>query len=313
MNLRPSSKTEIAGFLAAANARRARIGTLDLRAMNRVLEYTPEDLTVTVESGVTLGQLQRLLGGKRQWLPVDPPNPESVTIAELIGGNTSGPRRFGFGTVRDHLIGLQVVLADGRLVRSGGRVVKNVAGFDVMKLFVGGGESLGIIVEAAFKLLPLPEAERFVMRRCGSVEDASAAIERVINSPLTPSVLDLHNVGQQDGSLAVVLGFSGTTEEVEWQLSRAAEMDFRDTATLGYEETFWRESSAPHRVSVLPSRITEVIRQLGSTSFVARAGNGVIYHRGNPGPSATSGESWLGRRLKDTFDPNGILSAMPGS
>ena len=119
-------------------------------------------MTATVETGITLAEFQRQTGKCGQWLAIDPPNPETATIADIINDNTSGPRRFGCGTIRDYLIGLTVVLADGTIIHSGGKVVKNVAGYDLMKLFVGAQGTVGVVVEATFKLRPLPESEQFV-------------------------------------------------------------------------------------------------------------------------------------------------------
>ncbi len=314
MNLRPTNKDEVAGLLAAAHVKRARIGRLNLGAMCRVLEHTPEDMTVTVEAGITLAALQQQLAPRRQWLPMDPPLADRLSISDLISGNASGPRRFGFGTVRDHLLGVQVALADGRLVRSGGKVVKNVAGFDVMKLFVGGEGSLGIIVEATFKLLPLPDTEHFVARRCDSVTEARRISDAVLDSPLTPSVLDLHNVGCEPGDFQVVAGFSGAYEDVDWQLAQASGLGFIESTTLDYERVFWNQPAATvRRHSVLPSRVTEVIGELGGMEFVARAGNGIVYHRGSASTPAASSTGALARRLKETFDPNGVLPSITGA
>jgi FAD/FMN-containing dehydrogenase len=281
---------------------------VDPGASDRILEHTPEDMTVTVEAGVTLANLQATLAQRGQWLPIDPPHADGLSIARLLSTNASGPRRYGFGTIRDHLIGLQVALADGRLVRSGGKVVKNVAGFDLLKLFVGARDSLGLIVEATFKLLPFPETEHFVRVMCHTPEDCRRVIDSVLESNLTPTVLDCHNAGAGQAGAFVVLGFAGTYEEVDWQLSQAAALGFTESATLDHERAFWNETApAVHRLSVLPSRVTEALRELGHVGFVARAGNGVIYHRGgSPSPVQTLPAALL-RRVKDIFDPNRIL------
>ncbi|HIG81295.1 MAG TPA: FAD-binding oxidoreductase, partial [Verrucomicrobiales bacterium] len=105
--------------------------------MGELIEHVPEDMTATVQAGMSLGDFQTQLAQQNQWLPVDPPCPADRSIGALLAGNTTGPRRFGFGTVRDWLIGIAVVLPDGRLIRNGGKVVKNVAGFDLCKLFIG--------------------------------------------------------------------------------------------------------------------------------------------------------------------------------
>src|SRR5262249_27524736 len=139
-----------------------RISGFDLAALNRLLEHKAEDMTCRVEAGMTLADLQRALADRGQWLPLDPPCADRLSIGALLAASPSGPRRFGYGTVRDYVIGLTAVLADGRVIHSGGNVVKNVAGYDLMKLFIGSRGSLGVITEVTFKLRPIPEVETFV-------------------------------------------------------------------------------------------------------------------------------------------------------
>ncbi|HWF18925.1 MAG TPA: FAD-binding oxidoreductase, partial [Verrucomicrobiae bacterium] len=288
----------------------------------KILEHTPEDLTATIEAGITLVALQNELARHRQWLSVDPPHPKRLTIAELIDRNLSGPRRFGYGTVRDHLIGIKVALADGTIIHSGGKVVKNVAGYDLMKLFIGARGSLGTVLETTFKLRPLPEMERFVQTRCETLEQADKAIEMVMHSDLAPVVLDLVNAecgmrSAESGTMSsgikvysLVLGFAGTREEVEWQLERAKELGFDEPASLEYEEKFWNETTPTHRMSVLPSKIVEALRSLNSP-FVARAGNGVIYHGGRVTQRKEELPLELMRRVKAAYDPKNLLPQMP--
>jgi len=315
MTFRPANKEELAASLRTASQRQVRIESPDLGALHRILEHTPEDMTVTVEAGITLAALQSSLAQRDQWLPIDPPNPGVLTIADLLSTNASGPRRFGYGTIRDHLIGLQVILADGRLIRSGGKVVKNVAGYDLLKLFVGANDTLGFIVEATFKLLPIPESEHFVCARPGSLDDCRRLIESTLDSELTPVVLDCHNTSDR-GEFFVVLGFAGTYEDVDWQLGRASKLGFTEPATLDYERQFLAQTAAkPYRLSVLPSRLTETIGQLGDVRFIARAGNGVIYHHGEFSPSAPTpspqSPAVLLRNLKAIFDPGHVLPDLP--
>src|SRR5712692_7088567 len=173
-------------------------------------------MTVVVEAGISLEALQKKLATRGQWLPIDPPRPEATSIGDVLNANASGPRRFGYGTVRDYLIGIKVALADGRVIKAGGKVVKNVAGYDLCKLFVGSQGSLGVIVEATFKLRPLPEAEQFVQARCESVDKAGQMVDAVLESDLVPVVLDLHNVSTFNSRSAndycVVLGCAGSRE-----------------------------------------------------------------------------------------------------
>ncbi len=311
MIVTPSHAEHLAQTLAGAFARKEKIERVELGALNRIVEYTPEDMTVTVEAGLTLASLQTELARHRQWLPVDPPHPERVTMGELIDANASGPRRFGYGTIRDFLIGIRVALADGRIIHSGGKVVKNVAGYDLAKLFIGGRGSLGVVIETTFKLRPLPEMERFVQAACPSLEQVEKLIEAVFQSEITPMVLDLYRLPSTGGASILVLGFAGTREEVEWQLAKVAELGVKEPSPFDYEAKFWADISPVNRLSVLPSTIVAAIRSLENVSFVARAGNGVIYHHGAAAPRNGALPLELIRRVKDTFDPNRILPELP--
>jgi glycolate oxidase FAD binding subunit len=318
MSLQPHSIPELCDALAAANQAGRPLHHWNLAALAAVVEHKPEDMTATVQAGCTLATLQKTLAVHGQWLPMDPPAPQTLTIGALLALNASGPRRFGHGTIREHLIGLTAVLADGRLIHSGGKVVKNVAGYDLMKLFVGSRGTLGIIVEATFKVLPRPGAEHIVRASCDSLDHAGALIERVLASPITPVVLDLHNLADDGLSASprchVVLGFAGTEREVEWQAQQAAGMGFDQPADLSYDGVIrcaGDSDAALHTRSVLPSRLIGTLRELGSVPFVARAGNGVIHHRGGPAPAQTDLPLALMRRVKDTFDPQHILPPLP--
>ncbi|MFM1770163.1 MAG: hypothetical protein RJA22_2692 [Verrucomicrobiota bacterium] len=312
MTLHPDSAEALASQVRATPPG-TRLASVRLDRLARVLEHSPEDLTVTAEAGCTLAALQAALASRGQWLPIDPPRPEQLTLAALLDTNASGPRRCGHGTIREHLIGLRVVLPDGRLIRSGGKVVKNVAGYDLLKLFVGARGSLGLIVEATFKLLPLPEAEAFVQRPCASLDEAEARLADLLDSPLTPTVLDLHQAGPGQPP-TLVLGVSGPREAVDWQLAQAARLGFTEPGSLDHETRFHDPAqAAPQSCSVAPSRLIATLRALGPAPFVARAANGLILHRqpgqrpaANPDPAVAA----LSRRLKEIFDPHGLLPAL---
>jgi glycolate oxidase FAD binding subunit len=318
----PANKSELCAALAAAHRERRPVAGFDLTRFNRVLWHTPEDMTVKVEAGITLHELQQVVRQGRQWLPIDPPHPEHLTIAQLLAANASGPRRFGHGTIRDHLIGLQVALADGRLASSGGNVVKNVAGYDLMKLFIGARHSLGFAVEATFKLLPLPPAEAFLQTASIPIEEVERLTSAVLDSDLVPTVLDWHGEAASDGRdvtsgtaaaaarARLVLGFAGTTEDVRSQIELATRLGVSLPATLDYEAKFWAEhGSEAHSLSVLPSRLRAAFQELGAVPFVARAGQGLIHYVGpKPAPPELGeGVRALARRVKAVFDPNGIL------
>ena len=307
---KPATVAGLQAFVGAAHERSQKISRCDLSGLNRLLEHTAEDMTAIVQAGMILTDFQNELRKHGQWLPIDPPNPERLTVGALLATNVSGPRCFGYGTIRDYLIGIAVVLPDGRLVHSGGKVVKNVAGYDLMKLFIGSHGSLGVIVEATFKVLPRAEIESFVELKC-ELDQASTLVETVLDSYLRPVVLDLHNGSRVDHSLSLVLGFAGTEEDVNWQLSQAAEFGIREPASLEYERAFFAETTPFAKTSVLPSRIFEIIRSVEGAPFVARCGNGIIYHRGGCAAVLPDRPIHLEDRLKAAFDPNHILPALP--
>lgn len=308
MTLTPSNVGELQTSLRAAFQRGERVDAVELAAFNRVLAHVPEDMTVTVEAGVTLAALQQHVARAGQWLPIDPSSADRLTVAELLMRNPSGPRRGGYGTIREHLLGLNVVLADGRLVHVGGKVVKNVAGYDLCKLFVGSRGTLGVAVEATFKLRPLPEVEQFVQLRCATLDDAGRAIERVLDSDLTSVVFDLHRLSTLNYQLSTILGFAGTRAEVDWLLARAAGLGFTEPATLDYEAEFWRGGAGDvHSQSVLPSKLIETAQGLGAVPFVARVSNGSIVYRGGLAPAKASVPTELIRRIKAAYDPKGIF------
>jgi glycolate oxidase FAD binding subunit len=133
---------------------------LSLSRLNQVVEYEPSDLTAIVQAGKTLADFQRDLAEHSQSLALDPPSAQEATIGGILAVNASGPSRHAYGTARDLILGIRAVQADGRIIKAGGRVVKNVAGYDLSRLFIGSLGTLGIIVEASFRLAPVPTAER---------------------------------------------------------------------------------------------------------------------------------------------------------
>jgi glycolate oxidase FAD binding subunit len=145
---------------------------LCLSRLSEVVEYEPADLTVTVQAGKSLAEFQRLLADSGQFLPLDPPLGPEATIGGILAVNASGPSRHAYSTARDLILGIRAVQADGRIIKAGGRVVKNVAGYDLSRLFIGSLGSLGVIVEASFKLVPLPRTERTAVVFLPSAQEA---------------------------------------------------------------------------------------------------------------------------------------------
>ena len=163
---------------------------LDTGRLNRVIDHDPANLTVTVESGITLTGLQSSLSAQRQFVPVDPPFPERSTVGGIVAGNLNGPRRSYYGSVRDLVIGMKVSLISGERIKAGGKVVKNVAGYDMCKLFVGSLGTLGVITEVTLRLAPLPESSETALAS-GTLAQAQKFADELLHSPLLPAAVVL--------------------------------------------------------------------------------------------------------------------------
>ncbi|MBX5490674.1 MAG: FAD-binding oxidoreductase [Chloroflexi bacterium] len=166
---------------------------LDVRALAHVLHYEPADLTLSVQAGITLAAIDRLLGEHGQRLSLDGARPEHATLGGIVAANLAGPRRLRYGTARDALIGVCAALTDGTLAHGGGRVVKNVSGYDMMKLFLGSLGTLGVLVELNFKVLPRPAREVALalgFETAGAALDAVAALLDSVLQPVAAIVLD---------------------------------------------------------------------------------------------------------------------------
>ena len=163
---------------------------LSLRRLNAMLKYTPEDLTCAAQAGMTLADLQTALAVNGQMLPLDPAYADRVTLGGILATHASGPRRHGYGTIRDFCIGLDAAYVDGTVAKAGGMVVKNVTGFDLMKMHLGALGTLGVLTRLNFKLLPKPAAERTLVIQCARAEVAFAFAARIVASPLMPMALE---------------------------------------------------------------------------------------------------------------------------
>jgi FAD/FMN-containing dehydrogenase len=293
--------------LAEFIGRSSCVESVDLSAFRRVVDYHPEDMTVTVETGMSWPELQASLGEHDQWLPIDPPLPDFWRVRDILDHAITGPRRCGYGLVRDWVLGLKVIMADGEVIHTGGKVVKNVAGYDLTKLFIGARGSLGVIVEATFKALPKPEAEKFAQVRLQKLEQVEDMLAGIAESNLTPTVLDVHNVpaaGETPG-LWVVIGFAGAREDVEEQIAQAGVFGLSKPTDLGHEKRFWGDSPAGgvQTISILASKLTKKLGSLAPQFFVARAASGVIHYLGEPSEPEKYDGAFLDERVKKTYDP----------
>jgi glycolate oxidase FAD binding subunit len=185
-----------------------------LDRLARVVDHEAADMTVTVEAGCPLATLAATLAAAGQWLPLDPPRPEATTVGGLLAANLSGPLRAAEGTARDLLIGIRTVGADGALVAGGGRVVKNVAGYDLPKLHVGALGTLAVVVEATFKVRPRPEREEAVVIACGGVGAAAETALAVLDGATRPLWLEVAGPDVLAEGTVVAIGLGGIAEEV---------------------------------------------------------------------------------------------------
>ena len=283
--------------------------TLLTTRLNRLLEHEAADLTCRVEAGMPLATLQTLLASKGQRLPLDPPHAEQVTIGGLLAANASGPKRLLYGTARDLVIGLRVIQANGEIAKSGGRVVKNVAGYDLNKLFIGSLSTLGIIIEANFKLQPLPPAEHTLLLTYTNVDDAMHTVTQLLGSALAPTALELidsgaasimcdfHGLNLPVNGYTLAVNFEGNASTIERQINETRLLARKQYALLGEDltkhaqEHFWQtirqqtQGTLTCKVSLLPSQIPHYLRILSSTCHqynleatnIAHAGNGIVY------------------------------------
>jgi glycolate oxidase FAD binding subunit len=264
---------------------------LSLARLDRVLAHEPADLTLSVECGATLPALAAVLRSHRQFVPLDPGRPAATTVGGLIATGAAGPYRARYGTMRDLLVGLTVVRADGTVVKGGGRVVKNVTGYDIPKLHVGALGTLGVVVEAHLRLHPRPAEERSWMFAFATAE---AALEAALDVRDTPVVLSrcqlvtaaalraLGEAGPPAAALAVTIG--SVPEAVRAQGARVADVcgrsgspaiEIRD-ADAWWErvaEVAWPEDHARHlsmRIGIRPSDAVKALRAVeAATSGVS--------------------------------------------
>src|SRR5437764_4007410 len=228
---------------------------VDLRSMDQVIEHEAGDLVARVQAGATIGQLAVAFGsgsGSGQQLALDVP--AEATVGGVVATGTAGPRRFRYGTPRDLLIGITVVRADGVVARSGGKVVKNVAGYDLGKLFAGSRGTLGLITEATFRLHPRPAAVAWVTAEFGPAERAGAvaAVAAAAGSKLVPSAVELDWPGGSQRPLRVGVLLEGTGPGVAERAKQMSELLAAPGGAVAVAET------APARWGVLPDLVTVV-------------------------------------------------------
>ena len=263
---------------------------LSTARMNEVIEHVPGDQVVRVQAGIELQDLQDRLAGSDQMLGIDPPEKDAgATIGGIVAANSSGPRRHRYGTIRDLIIGITVVLSDGTVAKAGSKVVKNVAGYDLSKLFTGSLGTLGVIAECNFRLHPRPKAARTVAAELESTQAAGEAAQAILHAQLVPSAVELY-WGEDERLLTLLI--EGIPPGVEAQSDTVSYLlrGFGEVRTLTAEEA---DSLGPPgagdevaiKISAPPAELTGVLDSvLGACSrrgvaprVTGHAGIGVTY------------------------------------
>jgi glycolate oxidase FAD binding subunit len=284
---------------------------LDMRQLNRVLAHEHGDLTATIEAGATLRDLNLALARHRQWLPLDPPFAEEATIGGILATNDSGPLRHRYGTPRDLVIGIQLATTDGVLAKAGGRVVKNVAGYDLSKLITGSFGSLAAIVSATFKLSPIPSASKTMIVSVQDGTQVGEAVRTVMASQLEPIAFELEtrqstqrplsthrasssaSADSASSAFNVLLRFASLEAVVDAQIAAASaalnggarsievlEGDAEQAVWREHAQRVWNADGAVVRASWLPANVATVLAELerimaGSAyEVIGRAGVG---------------------------------------
>ncbi len=306
---------------------------LSLERLDRVLSHDPADLTVTVQAGCTLDHLAATLAAAGQMLPLDAPLSTRATIGGTLATGMAGPRRFLYGGPRDLLLGVRVVDAAGTITRAGGRVVKNVTGYDLNKLYLGSLGTLAVLVEASFKLVPLPETEATVLAVCGDPASALAVAAALADLPTQPAAvtaLSLAGLPQlavrlsvPAGNIVVAARFPGPSAAVERALqeartaARAAGAGRIGHIEAAAQRTFWTavadfpatldlpSDTALLKVSALPSELGTVLDAATAVCaeqglrlvWMADAGVGVVFLRIQAAAHGDAGDAPAEQRL----------------
>jgi glycolate oxidase FAD binding subunit len=229
-------------------------------SLDRIIDHDHANLTVTAQSGIRLSSLQASLASRNQFVPLDPPYADRATIGGIAAANLNGPRRAYYGSVRDLVIGMRVALLDGTEIKAGGKVVKNVAGYDMCKLFVGSLGTLGVITELTLRVAPRPESALTAVIR-GTLEQCRQFGDALCRAPLLPAAVFLSNEGRSEPWRVAVRceGFAETTARHLRDLTVMAERAGAGVDPLQGElhEALWRERrDFPLRADCLVFRLT---------------------------------------------------------
>jgi glycolate oxidase FAD binding subunit len=309
------TKDRIGGPISTADE------TISTSALNRLLKYEPRDLTISMEAGMLWKDLERTLAENGQMLPLDPAFRESATVGGVIAANQSGPLRRLYGTARDMVIGMTFVTLEGQEIRTGGNVVKNVAGLDMGKLMTGSFGALAAIASVNFKVFPIPRSSRTCVLEFATVAEAFAERDRILQGQMPPAAIDLVTWGstQFRAGLRLLIRAMGTPAVVDRFTREFAHAKAFD----GAEETaLWRaiqeftprflDANPAGGVVTIPCSLTDmrnVVEKL-AVPFVARAGSGVVYahYPANAPITSVRDDAEMMKNVKRMFDPENLLN-----
>jgi len=304
-----STKDRMGGPISPADVQ------ISTAKLNRVLQYEPNDLTISVQAGITYRELSSVLAEHRQMVPLDPPFSDNATMGGIVAANASGPRRRLYGTARDMVIGMTFLTLEGKLIRSGGMVVKNVAGLDMGKLMIGSFGTLAPIAVINFRLHPMPAATRTFVQEFVRVAEVIAARDKVLKSQLQPAAIDIvkSTAGydlmiQAGGSTAVLNRY---TREVEGArvVEGGAEQPLWDRVRE-FTPQFLREheNGVVVRISCTLTEVGRVLEALPAPAL-ARAGSGVCYgYFSQVGDLRHIGDLYRGKSVVE-FAPQSVREA----
>ncbi len=299
------SKDRLGGTIGAADA------IMSTSAMARLIEYEPRDLTLSVEAGMQWTELERTLAEHRQMIPLDPAWPES-TVGGVVAVNLSGPRRRHYGTARDMIIGMKFATLEGKLIDSGGMVVKNVAGLDMAKLMVGSFGTLAAMAVVNFKVFPMPAESRTFVMNFENSRDAFAERDRILRSVLQPMSIDIVNWPSGFRLLIEAGGNAAVIDRFARELPKARVADQNVWEEI---RAFTPRFLAEHPrggVTTIATKLTDMAEAMAKLTVpaIARAGSGVIYahYPESPPPTCWNGDFATVEKIKTMFDPDRLLN-----
>ena len=285
--------------------------TVSTHAMNRLLQYDPRDLTISVQAGMAWADLERTLAGNHQMLPLDPGWVRESTVGGVVAANLSGPRRRVYGTARDMIIGMTFATLEGKLINSGGMVVKNVAGLDMAKLMIGSFGTLAGIAVVNFKVVPVPPESRTFVTEFETAAEAFAQRDLILASQLQPVAIDVVN---WPSKFRLVVRAAGNARVVnryarEFPLAKEAPDSVWDEIREFSPRFLARHPNGS--VVPIPCKLTEMLSLVErlDVPFIARAGSGVIYaHYASDAPGIDLSDSGMMAKVKEMFDPGYLLN-----